>query len=510
MSWPLIWEHLYIVLFAVLLSLALGLPLGIAAYLSPRARKPILWICDLFQTIPSLALLGIIMVFFGAGKPTVIFGITLYSLLPIVRNTCLGLQEVDPALKEAARGCGMNRREQLFQTELPMAFPVMFTGIRIAVVNAIGTAVFAAFVGGGGLGASIYQGIRTQNMKLILLPTAALMVIAVAFDTLMGRFEKYLEKNRGRPRHSRLLPIAVGAALCAALVAGTAAFGGSGSGDTLTMYDGEYSETQLLTSMVKQLVEDHTDLAVNVKDQMSAVNAFNELTASSPSCDLMISYDGTLLTTFLHQDTTNIPSGMTLYDYVNQTAEEKYGVHLLKKLGLNNTYAIAVPESVAEQYGLEDISDLIPVADQLVFGAEHGFFTQEGSIKYGPFTQFYGLHFKDAVSVDLGLKYTAVSSGSFQVTEVYATDGLNRKAHLKILKDDRSFFPEYNGAVLVRDDIFQRFGDEAPELEKVLNLLGGQFTNETMTDLTYAVDVQGRDVDAVAKEFLVSRGLIQG
>ena len=109
MSWMLIWEHLYIVLLAVLLSLVVGLPLGILAYLSPTARRPILWISDLFQTIPSLALLGIIMVFLGAGKPTVVFGITLYSLLPIVRNTCLGLTEVNPALKEAARGCGMSR-----------------------------------------------------------------------------------------------------------------------------------------------------------------------------------------------------------------------------------------------------------------------------------------------------------------------------------------------------------------------------------------------------------------
>lgn len=125
MTWSLIFEHLYIVLLAALFSLLIGLPLGVLSYLSAPLRRPILWVADLLQTIPSLALLGIIMVFLGAGKPTVVCGITLYSLLPIVRNTCLGLQEVPPGLKEAARGCGMSRMGQLFLVEIPNALPMI-------------------------------------------------------------------------------------------------------------------------------------------------------------------------------------------------------------------------------------------------------------------------------------------------------------------------------------------------------------------------------------------------
>ena len=109
MSWDAIFEHLFIVLSASILSIAVGLPLGIWAYVSPRIRPIILRVVDLLQTIPSLALLGIIMVVLDPGKLTVITGITLYSLLPIVRNTCLGLQEVDPGVKEAARGMGMSK-----------------------------------------------------------------------------------------------------------------------------------------------------------------------------------------------------------------------------------------------------------------------------------------------------------------------------------------------------------------------------------------------------------------
>ncbi len=508
MTWSLIFEHLYIVLLAALFSLLIGLPLGVLSYLSAPLRRPILWVADLLQTIPSLALLGIIMVFLGAGKPTVVCGITLYSLLPIVRNTCLGLQEVPPGLKEAARGCGMSRMGQLFLVEIPNALPMIFTGIRIAVVSAIGTAVFAAFVGGGGLGTTIYQGIRTRDMSRILVPTAALMGIALLFDTVMGRMEKLMDQGGGHKRGQKVVLSAAAVLVAAVLVGGTALYAGGRGEGTLVMYDGEYSETQLLTHMAKLLVEEHTDVEVAVLDRMTAVNQFNELTAAVPSCDLMVSYDGTVLTTFLHRDTTDIPEGMSLYDYVNQEASRLHGVHLLEKLGIDNTYAVAIPETLAEERAIETISDLIPVAPELLFGAEHGFFTQEGSMKYGPFVEFYGLSFKDAVPVDLSLKYSAIESGSFQVTEVYATDGLNRKAGLKILEDDRSFFPEYNGALLVRDNLFDDFAQTAPGLEDALNLLGGLFTNETMTDLTYQVDVEGRTVAEVAETFLRQCSLI--
>ena len=498
MTWSLICEHLFIVLAASILSIAIGLPLGIWAYVSKTARPAILRAVDLLQTIPSLALLGIIMVFLDPGKLTVIIGITLYSLLPIVRNTCLGLQEVDPGVKEAARGMGMSKPYRVLMVEFPLAFPTVFTGIRIAVVNAIGTAVFAAFVGGGGLGGVITQAIRISDMKLILAATGVLMVIAVVLDLLMGWFETQMHKDRGGSRKMWIPVAAILLAFCLLLP-----YGRGSSGD-LMLYDGDYSETQLMHHMVKMLVEDQTDLTVTIQDQMSQVNNFNALNGDSHTCDLMISYDGTLLTTFFHQDVTDVPEGMSIYDYVNQVAWEEYGMRLLEKLGFDNTYAIAVPQAVADQYGLETISDLVPVADQLTFGAEQGFFTLEGSMKYGPFTEFYGLNFRNPVSVDLGLKYAAVENGSFDVTVVYATDGLNRKAGLKILEDDKSFFPDYNGAFLVREDVLEKY----PELEGILNQLAGEIPTEQMAELTYQVDVLGRTVDDVAREFLVSQGLL--
>jgi osmoprotectant transport system permease protein len=188
-------DHLFLVFAAVMLTILAGTPLGVCAYFYAKVRKPLLIVVEVLQTIPAMALLGVIMVFLGAGKPTVIVGLLLYSLLPIVQNTYIGLSEVDPAIKEAARGMGMTRMYRLVHVELPLAFPFIFAGIRIATVTAVGVAAFASLVGGGGLGTLIFRGIRTSNYSLIISSTAALMLMAIAFDSIMGVIEKYLHRR---------------------------------------------------------------------------------------------------------------------------------------------------------------------------------------------------------------------------------------------------------------------------------------------------------------------------
>jgi osmoprotectant transport system substrate-binding protein len=279
------------------------------------------------------------------------------------------------------------------------------------------------------------------------------------------------------------------------------------SDNEIVIMDGNFSEMKIIHQMVKLLVEDRTSAKVIIKDEVSAVNGFNELVKGN--CDLMNSYDGTLLTTYLKLDTKDIPKGKTLYEYANEVALKEKNVYLLDKLGTNNTYAIAVPQRIADEYHLNNVSDLVPVANKLVFGAEHEFFSEEGSMKYDPFVKFYGLNFKEGNPIDLGLKYSAVANGKIDVTEVYATDGLNKKAKLKVLQDDRNFFPEYNGALLVRADLFDRFEKSAPNLKETLNLLGGIFDNEAMVNLTYAVDVDGKTPNEVAKAFLEEKALIK-
>jgi len=274
----------------------------------------------------------------------------------------------------------------------------------------------------------------------------------------------------------------------------------------IIIYDGTFSEMKIIHQMVKMVVEDHTDATVEIKDEMSDVNSFNELV--NGGADIMNAYDGTLLTTYLKLDTANVPTGTSIYDYANEVASKEKGVRLLDKLGHENTYAVAVLPETAEKYNLNTISDLAAVSNQLVFGAEHGFYTEEGSMKYTPFTAFYGLNFKESKPIDIALKYSAIKNKNIDVTIVYTTDGLNKEAGLKILEDDRSFFPEYNDALLVRDNLFEEYSTIAPNLEEVLNSLGGVFTNEIMTNLTYEVDVNGKTPKDVAHEFLLDKGLI--
>ena len=145
---------------------------------------------DLIQTVPVLAVMGLLMTVFGANSLTVITAMILYLLLPVVRNTNTGLNHVNPLLKETADAMGMNRRQKLVKVEFPLAFPFILTGIRITVVNAVGVAVFGTFVGGGGLGSILYRGIRIQNLNLILEGTLVLLVMSMCFDYLLGFYEK--------------------------------------------------------------------------------------------------------------------------------------------------------------------------------------------------------------------------------------------------------------------------------------------------------------------------------
>ena len=510
MTFQIVFEHLSMVIVALLFALIAGVPLGVFSYFYPRAGKFILRVVDLIQTTPALALLGIIMVFLGAGKPTVIVGLALYSLLPIVRNTVLGLNQVPAALKEAATGMGMTRMYQLLRVEIPLAAPIIFTGVRIAAVNAIGTAVFAALVGGGGLGNLINTGIRQNDMKAILSGTGVLMAMALILDLLMALAEQRMNRRRASApsRAQKLLSRTVAAAVALACVGLTVWTFLPQQEDGLVLYEGQFSEVQLVNSMIKQLVEDRYDLTVTIKDQMAAVNNFRAMVGQDHSCDLMYTWDGTLLTTILGLDTTDIPEGQTLYDFVDEKMQTEYDARLMGKIGVNNTYAIGVTQQVMDTYHPSTISDLVPIAGELRFGAEPDFFTSAGSMKYDPFVQFYGLNFAKATPVDIMLKYTAVEQGSYDVIIVYATDGLNIRAGLTVLEDDQRFFPDYFGTILVRNDVFERFAEQAPDLEDTLALLNGQFTDQLMSQLTYQVDVEQQPVDQVAHDFLVEAGLL--
>lgn len=189
-------QHLNLVVVSFIFTAIFGLSLGIIAYNFKVLRRIILLMVDILQTIPVLALLGIIMLFTGATFTTVVIGIVLYSLLPVVRNTCVGLEQIDPAIIEAAKGCGMNKYVRLVKVEFPLAFPMIFTGLKIAVVTSIGIAVFGAIVGGGGLGYTINRAIMVQDGQTLFYATAALIIMSLFFEGAMSLMEKKVDYNK--------------------------------------------------------------------------------------------------------------------------------------------------------------------------------------------------------------------------------------------------------------------------------------------------------------------------
>ncbi len=297
------------------------------------------------------------------------------------------------------------------------------------------------------------------------------------------------------------------ALLLGVLLAMTMLTGCGGKKNTIVILDGEFAEPEIFAEMAKILIEENTDLKAEIKDAMTPVFGFNEM--NEGSIDLMLSYDGSLLVTFLKHDDSEVPEGMSTYDYAQQVAAEECNVHLLEKLGANNTYSIAVRRETAEKYGLEKVSDLQAVAGELVFGAEHKFFDEEGLIRYKPLCREYGLEFKDAKSIDLNLKYSAIANGEIDVTEIYATDGQRMANDLVLLEDDLGFFPEYNLAFLVRNDLFEEYADVAPNLEEVLNMMAGQFSDNDVAQMSYEVDVDKREPVDVARDWLIQKGLIE-
>ncbi len=188
-------EHLQLVLISMLVATAVGIPMGVLAHRSAVLRPAILSVTSFFLTIPSLALFAIFIPVFGLGSPPAIVALTLYALLPIVGNTVAGLNSVSPAIVKASRGMGLGSWRRLWQVELPMAWPVIVTGLRVSTQVVIGIAAIAVFVGGPGLGNEIFRGIRSLGTpgaeNLVYGGTIAIVLIALIFDGFFVLVRRY-------------------------------------------------------------------------------------------------------------------------------------------------------------------------------------------------------------------------------------------------------------------------------------------------------------------------------
>ena len=192
-------EHIWLVGLTMLLAIAIGVPLGILVTRRPWLSKPILGGANVAETIPSLALFGFLLPVPWLGDRAdrlAIAALTLYALLPIIRNTAAGIAAVDPAVREAARGMGMTELQILFQVELPLSLSTVIAGVRIATVLTIGVATIAAAVGAGGLGEFIFRGLAMVNDQLILAGAIPAAALALAADFMLSVLERRLRPAR--------------------------------------------------------------------------------------------------------------------------------------------------------------------------------------------------------------------------------------------------------------------------------------------------------------------------
>jgi len=192
-------EHVFLVFISISIAVAIGIPVGILMTRRPRIGKPILVFANIVQTIPSLALFGFLIpipYIGGIGTRTAVIALLLYSLLPIIRNTFTGISGVDPAVREAARGMGMTNGQILWQVEIPLSLGVMFAGVRVATVIAVGVATIAAAIGAGGLGMFIFRGTSMLDYRVILAGAIPAAFIALAADFGMSLLEKHFQRER--------------------------------------------------------------------------------------------------------------------------------------------------------------------------------------------------------------------------------------------------------------------------------------------------------------------------
>ena len=186
-------EHLFISSLAIVLGIIVAVPAGIAVTRSKKLSVVLITIASILQTIPSLALLSMMVPIIGIGKLPAIIALFIYSLLPIIRNTMLGINGVNEFLVDAGKGMGMTANEIMFKIKLPLSAPVIMSGIRLSAVYVVSWTAIASYIGAGGLGDFIFSGLNTFDTKLIFLGTICVTIIAICTDFLLGKLEKFVE-----------------------------------------------------------------------------------------------------------------------------------------------------------------------------------------------------------------------------------------------------------------------------------------------------------------------------
>lgn len=483
-------EHLQLSFLSLFIAMAVAVPLAILLSNRKKINEALLQVTGIFQTIPSLALLGLFIPFMGIGKVPAITALVIYAIFPIYQGTATGFAEIDPSLEEAATAFGMTAWEKLKKYRLSLAMPVMMSGVRTAAIMIIGTATLAALVGAGGLGSFILLGIDRNDSALILIGAISSALLAVLFGAV-------IQWLKGKKPKTILIAFFLAAALMAASVILP-----GGESKNIVIAGKLGAEPEILINMYKELIEEDTDLTVELKPNFGKTGFLYEA-LKARSIDIYPEFTGTITGSLLAENVGKLSNDpAAVYEIARDKIAAQDNLAYLKPCEYQNTYAIAVTEEFAESNQLEKISDLKPLEKTAVAGFTLEFNDREDGNR--GLKSLYGLNFQ-VKTMEPALRYTAIAGGSIDLTDVYSTDSQIITNHLKLLEDDKQLFPPYQAAPLLRQETLKKH----PEIQTALEKLAGKITSEEMTRMNYAVDVEGKEAKDVAREYLLKEKLIE-
>ncbi|MCA6104051.1 ABC transporter permease/substrate-binding protein [Bradyrhizobium australafricanum] len=442
-------SHVQVSLAALALGLVISLPLAILARNHAVNRGILLGLASIVQTVPGLALLALFyplllaiasltLRWFGFdfsafGFLPSMLALALYSMLPVLRNTITGLNGVDPALLEAARGVGMTPRQSLFTVELPLALPVIMAGIRTSAVWVIGTATLSTPIGQTSLGNYIFAGLQTQNWVLVLFGCVASALLALAVDQLLTLIERGL-------RERKRLRTALGSVGIAALVAATLIPSVSRAPSTYIIGAKTFAEQYVLSALIEQRLQ-AARLQASTREGLGSSVIFQALAAND--IDVYVDYSGTLWVNQFHRSEM-LPREALLAELKKILA--KQDITLLGALGFENAYALVMPRQRAEALGIHSITDLAAHAPTLSIAGDYEFFSCP---EWTALHKAYGLSFRTQRQMQPDFMYAAVASGNVDVIAGYTSEGRIKEYDLVTLADPKHAVPPYDAVLLL-------------------------------------------------------------
>jgi osmoprotectant transport system permease protein len=483
--------HVRLTLGALAAGILLAVPAGVLVHRLRVLEGPVLGLAGVIQTVPALALLAAMVPLLSAfGLPGIgvwpaFLALVLYSLLPILRNTVTGLQGVDPAVVEAARGLGMTPGQRLRQVELPLALPVVVAGIRTAAVWTVGMATLSTPVGAPSLGNYIFGGLQTRNAAAILTGCVASAVLALALDGLVRLAAAGLSARR-----RGLLVASVSGLLALAAWAWLPTVMGPASPGARPVVVGAktFTEQYVLAEVLAGVVRAETGRPARVLPALGSTVAFDALRRDE--IDLYVDYTGTLWATVMGRRGTP-PPREEVREGVRRWLAGEAGVTLAASLGFENAYAFAVGRETADRLGLRTLGDLARHASRLSLGSDYEFFARE---EWRAVESAYGLAFRERRTMDPALLYQALETGQVDAITAYSSDGRIDALGLVVLEDERGAIPPYDAVVLAGP----RLAREAPDVLEALRRLEGAIDAATMRALNRLVDEQDLSPSAAA------------